>query len=373
MDTVNSIIFLVFCGITTIALLIVLNLLLPGKVERAREKLETQPVRCLVIGLVALCLSLAVLLLLGYLINLPILQTMAQDNVSYLFAFPGLARVILTLVIILLGLGLLSLSAIGLAALAGLGQRIEKTNPSSSSRLPGVMLLVLSCLVPILGWFIITPVALFIGFGSTIQTFFKHNANPKVVEYIFPIREKGETSMMNTISILYILLGGITIIAMLGTFDLFFPKPVTRARQKLESAPGKSFLVGLVNVIFWLVVLVLWFEWTQANGGPDMMPYLIGTILVILLIIGLIIPGIPGLAALAGLTGQRWNAYSSPLGQNLRGGLLLVLSCLTPYVGWFIFTPALLCTAIGAGLLTFFQREKKTLVVKDSLTDVGHA
>jgi len=179
--------------------------------------------------------------------------------------------------------------------------------------------------------------------------------------------------MMNTISILYILLGGITIIAMLGTFDLFFPKPVTRARQKLESAPGKSFLVGLVNVIFWLVVLVLWFEWTQANGGPDRMPYLIGTILVILLIIGLIIPGIPGLVALAGLTGQRWNAYSSPLGQNLRGGLLLVLSCLTPYVGWFIFTPALLCTAIGAGLLTFFQREKKTPVLNDSSTDVGHA
>jgi hypothetical protein len=85
--------------------------------------------------------------------------------------------------------------------------------------------------------------------------------------------------MMTVLSILSVLLGGMTMIALMATFDLFFPKPVTRARQKLEIAPGKSFLVGSINVIFWFVILVIWFEWTQANGGPDMMPYLIGTTL----------------------------------------------------------------------------------------------
>ncbi len=169
--------------------------------------------------------------------------------------------------------------------------------------------------------------------------------------------------MFNAITILYMLLWGITLIALIGTIGLFFPKPVTRARQKLESAPGKSFLVGLVNVIFWLVILVIWWEWTQYKGGPDIMVFVIGTALAILLLIGLVIPGIPGLVALAGLTGERWNSSSSPLGQDLRGGLLLVLACLTPYVGWFIFTPALLCTAIGAGLLTFFQRKEKIPVL----------
>jgi hypothetical protein len=165
--------------------------------------------------------------------------------------------------------------------------------------------------------------------------------------------------MLTTVRILTILLGGITMIALLGTVDLFLPKPVRRARQKLESDPMRSFLVGVVNIIFWFVLLVIWFEWTQYNKGPDMMTYLIGTALVILVIIGLIIPGIPGLVALAGLTGNRWNASASPLGQDLHGGFLLVLACLTPYVGWFIFTPALLSTAVGAGLLTFFQRRPK--------------
>jgi hypothetical protein len=163
--------------------------------------------------------------------------------------------------------------------------------------------------------------------------------------------------MITNVSILYILFGGMTLTALLGTVDLFLPKPVTRARQKLETNPVRSFLVGLINILFWFVILVFWFVWTQYKGGPDMMVFVIGTPLWILLLIGVIVPGIPGLAALARLTGARFNGSASPLGQDLRGGLLLVLACLTPYVGWFIFTPALLSTAIGAGLLTFFQRK----------------
>ena len=174
--------------------------------------------------------------------------------------------------------------------------------------------------------------------------------------------------MLTTITIFYMLLAGITLVALIGTVDLFLPKPVARARQKLEAAPMRSFLVGFINVLSWLVILILWFVWTQYKGGPDVFVYLIGTALAILLLIGLIIPGIPGVVAMAGLTGRRWNASASPLGQDLRGGLLLVLACLTPYVGWFVFTPALLCTAIGAGLLTFFQHKEKIPV-----EDVGHA
>ena len=92
------------------------------------------------------------------------------------------------------------------------------------------------------------------------------------------------------------------------------------------------------------------------------MTYVIGTALGLLMLIGLIIPGVPGLVALAGLTGNRWKPSASPLGQDLRGGLLLLLACLTPYIGWFILTPAILCAAVGAGLLTFFQRSPQAPV-----------
>ena len=179
MTTLNSIEILLFAGVTSIALLIVLNLLLPLKVERARKKLEGQPVRCLVIGLVALGLSISILLLLGYLINLPILQTMAVENVSYWYAVHGLARVILTLLLFLLGLGLLSISAIGLAALANsLGQRVGKTGSPINPTLIGATLVVLSGLAPLVGWFIFAPIALGIGFGANIQVLFQHKVTP---------------------------------------------------------------------------------------------------------------------------------------------------------------------------------------------------
>ena len=172
--------------------------------------------------------------------------------------------------------------------------------------------------------------------------------------------------MTTIVTILYILLGGLAFIALLGTIGLVLPKPVERARQKLEASPGRCFLVGIINAVFWCVVLVLWFEWTQYNGGPDIMAYLIGSALVVLLMIGIIIPGVPGLVGLAGLTGARWNASASPLGQDLRGGLILVLACMTPYVGWFILTPALLSASIGAGLLTFFQRKAKPPALEEN-------
>ena len=171
--------------------------------------------------------------------------------------------------------------------------------------------------------------------------------------------------MITTLTILYILFGGATLIALLGTVDLFLPKPVHRARQKLETSPVRSFLVGLINLLFWFVILVFWFVWTQYKGGPEAMGFVIGTALAILLLIGVIVPGVPGLAALAQLTGFRFNGSASPLGQDLRGGFLLVLACLTPYIGWFIFTPTLLSTAIGAGLLTFFQRTPKPPVMEE--------
>ena len=183
MDIINSILFLIFCGITTVALLIVLNLLLPVKVERAREKLEAHSVRCLVIGVVAMGLSFSVLLLLGYLINLPVLQTMASENVSYFYAVHGLVRVTLTLLLFLLGLSLFSISAIGLAALANsLGQRIGKASSSINPNLIGAILLVMSGLAPYLGWFIFAPIALGISFGANVQVLFQHKATPKVVE-----------------------------------------------------------------------------------------------------------------------------------------------------------------------------------------------
>ncbi len=71
MTMFESFLYMFFSGISSIALLIVLNLLLPGKVERIQKKLEGHYIRSFVIGLIGLGLSFAILLLLYYIFNLP--------------------------------------------------------------------------------------------------------------------------------------------------------------------------------------------------------------------------------------------------------------------------------------------------------------
>jgi hypothetical protein len=158
-------------------------------------------------------------------------------------------------------------------------------------------------------------------------------------------------------SALFVIFAGVTSIALLIAVDLILPKAVERTRQKLETSPMRCFVLGLINLLFWVAVLVIYFVWSQSNGGPDMVTYLIGTAMLILLLIAVIIPGIPALAAFAQIIGTRMGGEGSRLKVDARGGLLLVLAGLTPYVGWLVFTPVLVSTAVGAGLLTFFQRK----------------
>jgi hypothetical protein len=180
-----------------------------------------------------------------------------------------------------------------------------------------------------------------------------------IVLLIHTYREVKEYPMNTINAIILILFGGSTSIALATTIDLFLPGPVERARRKLESSATRSFVAGLVNLVFWFVVLVLWFVWTQYNGGPNVMAYVIGTALAVLLLLAVIVPGLPGLVAVCQLIGERMGATESTLSKDIRGGLLLLLACLTPYVGWYIFTPAVVSTAVGAGLLTFFQPRPK--------------
>jgi hypothetical protein len=174
MDTVNFLLYLFFIGITSIALLLVLNLLLPSSVERVREQLEGHYLRAFVIGLITLFLSFAILLLLAYFINQPVFNIMASENVPYFMAMQTKTQGIFTVALLLIALALISLSVIGLAAIANsLGRRIGTAASPIHPNLIGAALVILSGLAPYLGWFIFAPMALCIGFGSTIQAIFQ--------------------------------------------------------------------------------------------------------------------------------------------------------------------------------------------------------
>jgi len=169
--------------------------------------------------------------------------------------------------------------------------------------------------------------------------------------------------------ILLVLLSGVSLIALLVTVSLLVPVSVENARKKIESNLLRSFLIGLVNLICALALLALLvfiitlFQKTEGNMGTINLGQIIGpgifVVLGVLIALTVVLFTLRGLSALTSLLGSRIGPAKSPFWSDARGGLLLVLACLSPYVGWFVFTPFVVCVGLGASVLTFFQKKPK--------------
>ncbi|MBM3125160.1 MAG: hypothetical protein FJZ87_08800 [Chloroflexi bacterium] len=164
--------------------------------------------------------------------------------------------------------------------------------------------------------------------------------------------------------VLLIAFGAVALIAMLAVIRLLFPAPVEKARLKLETSLGKPFLLGLVNLVFFgaLGVILLWLgglirdTW---SGLSALLAVLLGFLALVIAIL-LSILALNGLVALASLLGERIGAAKSPFWGHARGGLLLLLACLTPYIGWCLFAPFVLSLALGGSLLALFQKRSES-------------
>jgi hypothetical protein len=148
--------------------------------------------------------------------------------------------------------------------------------------------------------------------------------------------------------------GGISLIALFTVLKLLLPAPVDRARLNLEINIGRSLLLGVVNFLFFGALSMVFFWLAQLVGGVIAAIFiflggLIGVALILLTLLGLV--------ALADLLGHRMGSGSTPLTTHLRGGLLLVLAGLAPFIGWFVFTPLALWTGLGATIQAFFRRK----------------
>lgn len=154
--------------------------------------------------------------------------------------------------------------------------------------------------------------------------------------------------------VLFVLVGGVSLISMLAALHLLLPTAVERARLKLAGSLSKAFLLGLVYLLFFGALGFILF-WLGRQVGSLLAGIL--AFLALLIAVALEISALNGLAALASLLGERIGEAKNPFLSDLRGGLLLVLACLTPYIGWYIFTPFVLCVGLGASVLALFQRK----------------
>jgi hypothetical protein len=123
----------------------------------------------------------------------------------------------------------------------------------------------------------------------------------------------------------------------------------------LETAGGRSLLLGLVNFIFFglLVTLGVWLAQQTSSVLAGVLILLSGVIALAMVILTLI-----GIVALAQLLGVRIGSETTPFTTILRGGGLLLLAGLAPYLGWFLFTPLTAWAGFGAAIQALVIRRK---------------
>ncbi len=137
----------------------------------------------------------------------------------------------------------------------------------------------------------------------------------------------------------------LTLVALFVAMGALFPRQIADVQSKSSDMPGRSFLLGLVNVVFLSVI-------AAALSGAGDFPQLIALLLFAILVIGLAF----GLAGMAPLIGERLLPESSGVRQTGWGAAIMVVASLTPFIGWFLLFPYLSFRGLGALLLGLFAR-----------------
>jgi len=165
--------------------------------------------------------------------------------------------------------------------------------------------------------------------------------------------------------LVFLLIGGVTLPAYLVAVGLIAPKMVERGRTALQASLWKSFLLGLVNLPFFFILALALFRAAQAvrllkwvRQELSAVPAALLVLIALLILLVLVVLTSIGLAGLSRVVAGRNNAGGShSLGEEFRAALLLTLAGMTPYVGWFVFTPFALAVGLGAGIQALFRRK----------------
>lgn len=149
--------------------------------------------------------------------------------------------------------------------------------------------------------------------------------------------------------LLIILMTVVTTVATLVLLPFLIPVRVQRTRQVIQAMPGRSFVIGLVNAIFFLLLAVIMLQ------GGELARLLGGFILLALASLA----GI-GLAGVVLLLQERIYPEAgklvSGLQPTLKTAVLLVLAGALPLIGWLVLTPILLMISLGASLMVLVRR-----------------
>jgi hypothetical protein len=152
--------------------------------------------------------------------------------------------------------------------------------------------------------------------------------------------------------ILLALVSSATIIALLVTVTLLFPGLSSRAANIQGTMPGRSFFLGGVNFLFFFTVAAVLAQIGEQFPGGLGSLFGLAALTLVLLILSIMTIGLSGMV---NLLADRTSAQPVTTGRKLGAATLLVAAGFAPVIGWFILTPIVLLTSLGAGIIAIIQ------------------
>lgn len=155
--------------------------------------------------------------------------------------------------------------------------------------------------------------------------------------------------MAETIALIFLIPAvTITFIALLITIPYLWPQRATQASHLLDKSPGRSFIIGFVNFLFFGILAAFLSQQGDFAG--------LLALLLLLALLGIAVLGMGGFLLL--LANRIYPQAEDELKARLKTAVLLILALLAPILGWFVFTPLLLILGLGAGIMALFRRQQ---------------
>lgn len=150
-----------------------------------------------------------------------------------------------------------------------------------------------------------------------------------------------------------ILLLAVTVSAYFLALGALFSNRVEKTQGALQQMTGRSFLLGLVNFLFFGIIALILLSVADNTDG-FIKAVLTTPALVITAFLAVLLSA--GLAGVANVLGVRLFPDHTSWQQTVWGSAILTFACALPFVGWFLLLPYVGLTGIGATILGFFQR-----------------
>lgn len=139
----------------------------------------------------------------------------------------------------------------------------------------------------------------------------------------------------------------VVLTALLTVMGALFPGLIEGTKTSAAAMPGRSTLLGFVNVLFLTIIGAA----LGSLGGGDVVQ-----ILALLFLSALAVGIAFGLAGLAPLIGERLLPDSGNVRQTAWGAATMLIASLTPFLGWFGLFPYLAFRGLGAFVIYLFTR-----------------